>query len=502
MARIAIGGFQAEINSFFPAKTAYADFVDIAGRAYASRVVSLMEGLRGKNWGISGFADEMAKLGHDLWPTTWAIAQPAAELTTDAFDSICGDLVRGIAAAGPIDAVYLCLHGAMIAEGYEDAESEILRRVRAVAGDVPIVATLDLHANVTAEMVELATALIVYRTYPHIDMADCGRKAAQLLHEVLCSGRRPAKIFRKLPFLIPPVWQCTTIEPAKSIFATLEALEVSPVVSLSFAEGFPASDIRDCGPAVIAYAQDRATAEAAAERLYGRILDREADFAGTVYTPDAAIAAAEQLYEGRPIVFADTQDNPGSGGSSNTVGILVALLKHNIREAALGIFFDPEAAKAAHAAGIGAELDLELGSKLASGGEPPVRGRFIVEALSDGDVACKGPMLGGQTLRLGETALLRIEGVRVVVASVRIQPYDREVFVHLGLDPASQRILSLKSSVHFRNDFQDIAGAVLVVDSPGFNATDHRQFPYRHLRPDVRIAPLGPTFHEWIAARG
>ncbi|HEY2032154.1 MAG TPA: M81 family metallopeptidase [Rhizomicrobium sp.] len=501
MARIAIGGFQAEINSFFPAKTTYGDFVDITGRPYASRTTPLMEALQGKNWGISGFADEMAKLGHDLWPTTWAIAQPAAELTTEAFDAISGDLVGGIATAGPIDAVYLCLHGAMIAEGYEDAESEILRRVRAVTGDVPIVATLDLHANVTAEMVELATALIVYRTYPHIDMAECGRKAAHLLHGILNGKPIPEKAFRKLPFLIPPVWQCTTIEPAKSIFATLEALETPPIVSLSFAEGFPASDIHDCGPAVVAYAQNRAAAEAAADKLYACILEREADFAGRTYTPDEAIALAANLYGGRPIVFADTQDNPGSGGSSDTVGVLKALLKNGVRDAALGVFYDPEAANAAHEAGIGAELDLALGSKIASGGEP-VRGRFIVEALSDGNVVCKGPMLRGQTIRLGKTALLRLDGVRIVVASARIQPYDREMFRHLGFDPESQCVLVLKSSVHFRNDFGDIAGAVLVVDSPGFNVTDHRQFPYRHLRPDVRIAPLGPAFREWAVTHG
>ena len=176
MARIAVGGFQAEINSFNPAKTRYADFIDIAARPYALRSTPLMEAiLSGNHWGINGFCKEAATHGHELIPTTWAIAQPAAELTDEAFETICGDLVAGISAGLPLDGVFLCLHGAMVTESFEDAESEILRRVRAVAGPIPIVATLDLHANVTAQMVDLATLLIVYRTYPHIDMADCGR---------------------------------------------------------------------------------------------------------------------------------------------------------------------------------------------------------------------------------------------------------------------------------------------------------------------------------------
>ncbi|HEX4151854.1 MAG TPA: M81 family metallopeptidase [Steroidobacteraceae bacterium] len=503
MARIAVGGFQAEINSFSAAKTSYADFRDIAGRPYALRDTPLMEAvLRGNHWGINGFCAEAAKRGHELIPTTWAIAQPAAEVTDEAFDAICGDLVAGIAAAQPLDAVFLCLHGAMVSESFEDAESEILRRVRAVVGAIPVVATLDLHANVTPRMVDLATALIVYRTYPHIDMADCGRSAAQLLETILHTRRMPAKALRKLPFLIPPVWQCTTIEPAKSIYAQLAARQIAPVVSLSFAQGFPGSDIHDCGPAVLAYAEDQTCAERTVDDLRALIERREAEFAGRTFTPEEAIAEAMRLYDGRPVVLADTQDNPGAGGTGDTVGILQALADARVESAALGIFYDPKAAAAAHAAGVGMELDLALGATPTQPGGTGFHGHFVIEALSDGDLLCKGPMLRGQTMRLGSTALLRAGGIRIVVASARIQPYDQEVFRHLGLDPAAQRMLVLKSSVHFRNDFQELARAVLIVDSAGVNVTDHRKFGYRKLRPDVRIAPLGPTLRELADSRG
>jgi microcystin degradation protein MlrC len=490
VARIVVGGFQAEINSFYPHKTRYQDFIDIAGRPYAQRATVLQEAVWHTHWGLSGFCAEARRLGHEVIPTTWAMAQPAAEVTDDAFESVCGELLGGIT-QGSHDAVFLCLHGAMVSESHEDADGEILRRVREAAGDIPVVATLDLHANITQQMVDLATLLVVYRTYPHVDMAESGRRAARALDVMLETGRKPAKAFRKLPFLIPTVWQCTTIEPAKTIYETLGAAEVGSVVSLSFAEGFPASDIHDCGPAVLAYAQDQGSAERAASALAASIEAHEADFAGKVFTPVAGIEAALRLYDGKPIVLADTQDNPGGGGSSNTVGILRALLEKDVDNAALGIFYDPAAAAAAHAAGCGAQLDLTLGPA-----DQPLRGRFTVEALSSGEVLCKGPMLCGQTLRLGATALLRSRGVRMVVASARIQPYDQEVFRHLGLDPAAQRLLVLKSSVHFRNDFEAIAGAVLIVDSPGVNITDPRSFGYRKIRDDVRLVPLGPTLRE------
>jgi microcystin degradation protein MlrC len=501
MARIAVGGFQAEINSFAAKKTQYEDFLDIALRPYVQRATPLLEGIRHTNWGISGFCAEAVQRGHEILPTTWAFAQPAAEVTDAAFESICGDLVAGMVAAGPLDAVFLCLHGAMVAESYEDADGEILRRVRAAVGDIPIVATLDLHANVTREMVSLATMLVVYRTYPHVDMADSGRRAAQLLDSILLTGRAPAKAFRKLPFLIPPVWQCTTIEPARTLYAKLAASEAGPVVSLSFAEGFPGSDIRDCGPAVIAYGERQEDAERAAAALCGLVEEREVDFAGHTFTPEGALAEALRRYDGRPVVLADTQDNPGAGGSSDTVGVLRTLIDSQVGGAAVAVFYDPAAAAAAHEAGVGSELELSLGAKPPSV-ETPVQGRFVVEALSDGNVTCKGPMLRGQTLRLGPTALLRIGGVRIVVASARIQPYDQEIFRHLGVEPASQRLLVLKSTVHFRNDFEAIASAVLIVDSPGVNVTDHRLLGYRRLRSDVRISPLGPTLDEMRGRRG
>ena len=190
-------------------------------------------------------------------------ASPSAHVTKDAFERIVKVMVDGIAAAGPLDAVYLDLHGAMVTEHLDDGEGEILARVRKVIGkELPLVVSLDLHANVTPEMVEHADALIAYRTYPHVDMAETGRASARHLALLLKTKQRFAKAFRQLPFLIPISWQCTNDQPTKGIYEKLAALESDAVPTLSFAPGFPAADFRDCGPSVFAYGRTQADADA------------------------------------------------------------------------------------------------------------------------------------------------------------------------------------------------------------------------------------------------
>src|SRR5262249_22589430 len=172
--------------------------------------------------------------------------------------------------AGPLDGIYLDLHGAMVPEHLDDGEGELLSRVRAALGEtVPLIASLDLHANVTEAMLQHADMLIAFRTYPHVDMADTGRAAARKLALLLRDGTRPAKAFRRVPFLIPINWQTTDLEPCRSIYARLREMECGSVLSLSFAAGFPAADFPGCGPTVFAYGKDEKASSAAAQELYG-----------------------------------------------------------------------------------------------------------------------------------------------------------------------------------------------------------------------------------------
>src|SRR6185437_15761789 len=288
-------------------------------------------------------------------------------------------MVDGIASAGPIDAVYLDLHGAMVAEHFDDGEGEILSRVRKVIGkDVPLVVSLDLHANVTPEMVDHADALIAYRTYPHVDMADTGRACARHLALLLKSKQRFAKAFRQLPFLIAISWQCTNDQPTKGIYEKLAALHSDAVPTLSFAPGFPAADFGDCGPSVFAYGRTQADADAAADEMTKLIVSHESDFDGRIFTPDEGVRYAMELATRarKPIVIADTQDNPGAGGDSDTTGMLRALVRNNAARAAIGVIYDPISARAAHAAGVGATVTLALGGKSGIPGDAPYNETF------------------------------------------------------------------------------------------------------------------------------
>src|SRR6195256_3068188 len=404
MTRIAVGGFLHETNTFAPTKATYADFVHGGGWPAMAMGADVLKTMRNINVGLAGFVAAAEARGWELVPTISAAATPSAHVTEDAYERVAKVMVEGIKAAGPLDAVYLDLHGAMVAEHLDDGEGEILARVRKVIGnDVPLVASLDLHANVTPEMMEYADALIAYRTYPHIDMAETGRAAAKHLALLLNTKQRFAKAFRQLPFLIPISWQCTNDPPTKGIYEKLAALESDAVPTLSFAPGFPAADFRDCGPSVFAYGRTQADADAAADNITALIESHEDDFDGRIYSPDEGVRYAMELAKTakKPVIIADTQDNPGAGGDSDTTGILRALVRNNATKAAIGVIYDPESAKAAHDAGVGATVTLALGGKSGIPGDAPYQETFLVEKLSDGKFVAPGPYYGGRDMDMG-----------------------------------------------------------------------------------------------------
>jgi microcystin degradation protein MlrC len=497
MTRIVVGGFLHETNTFAPTKATYQDFVNGGGWPVMSKGAELFKATHSINVGMSGFVAEAEKAGWDLIPTVWCAASPSAHVREDAYEPVARMIFDGIAAAGDIDGVYLDLHGAMVTEHLEDGEGELLARVREIIGkDLPLVVSLDLHANVTPAMMEHADALIAYRTYPHIDMADTGRAAARHMALLLGSRQRFAKAFRQLPFLIPISWQCTDMEPCKSIYATLASLETLDVPTLSFAPGFPAADFPDCGPAIFAYGKTQQDADKAADAIAALVASRETSFDGRIFDADEGVRHAMNVATRarKPVVIADTQDNPGAGGDSDTTGMLRALLANGAKKAAIGVMVDPESAQAAHAAGKGNAVSLSLGGKSGIPGDAPFEGSFVVESLSDGRFIAPGPYFGGSQMDLGPSACLRIDGVRVVVGSRKAQLADQAMFRFVGIEPTEQSILVNKSSVHFRADFDPIAEEIIVCAAPGAMPADTAALPWTRLRPDMRVKPNGPAF--------
>jgi microcystin degradation protein MlrC len=511
MARIAIGGFQHETNTFAPQKATWADFERADAWPPFLRGPELIAAVEGFNIPIAGAIKTLRALGHQLMPLCWCSAPPSSYVETEAYEKVAGWMIEDLRQAGPIDAVYLDLHGAMVAEHYQDGEGELMRRIREVVGDrLPLVASLDYHTNMTAAMVRHATAMVGYRTYPHVDMADTGSRAARLLDRLITDRRPLYKAFRQIDFLIPLVWQCTLLDPAKGIFDTLEEIERGTersgtpsgshnlgIVSITHTPGFPPADIAECGPALVVYGHDKIAAEAAADRLADAIRAKEPEFAGRLWSADEATLEGIRLAKTatKPIILADVQDNPGTGGTSDTVGLLRALIAHKAKGAVIGMIVDPPSAEAALAAGEGAILERGIGAVVGYGGETPVEAAWRVVKLGSGVFTGTGPFYGGAKFQIGPMALLTDDasGVSVVVACKRIQAADQEMFRHVGVEPAKTPILALKSTVHFRADFQPIAATILTVQSPGAHITDPAEFPYRNLRKGVRLRPKGPV---------
>jgi len=493
--RILIAGFQHETNTFAPSKAAYENFERGEGFPMMQRGDQLL-GLRDVNVPAGGFIRSAEAGGCKLLPVIWAGASPSAHVTRDAYERIAGEIIAA-ATRESVDAIYLDLHGAMVAEHTDDGEGTLLAALRQVVGpSTPIVVSLDLHANVTKTMLEQADGVVAYRTYPHVDLAETGERAYRLLTQFLEDRRSIRTFYRRLPFLIPINGMCTLLDPAKAMYDHLTSLESGDVLSLSFCPGFPAADFPECGPVIWGHGKNHAALEEAVNKLYQKMMDDEAQWEVPFLSPDEAVKEAMRISatSKRPVVIADTQDNPGAGGDSNSMGMLRALVENNAQDAAIGLIFDPHAAAAAHDAGIGTRITLNLGGLSGVEGDSPFRGEFEVVALSDGHCRYDGPMMNGMIAELGPVACLRFGGIDIAIGSSKAQMFDRNLYRVAGILPESKKILVNKSSVHFRADFQPIAEAVLVAKAPGPMVADPAELPWRNLAEGIRMSPCGPIF--------
>ncbi|VTU27906.1 hypothetical protein H4CHR_02094 [Variovorax sp. PBS-H4] len=497
--QVLVAGFKHETNTFASNRADWAAFE--RGETFPKPVQgpAMLEMLSKVDVSATGFVRQALRRGWTIAPSLWCGAVPSSYVTDDAFERVC-ETILGDVRSLDFDAVYLDLHGAAMAESFDDAEGELLTRVRRIVGpSVPIVASLDLHANVTRAMLEQADALVAFRTYPHIDYVKTGERAAELLERLLRHGRREALHSERLPFLISINVQGTSTEPAKGCYELLEQVDERFGTVSSFCMAFPASDFEECGPVLWSHGERAAEAIAMLHAHVAEPTQWRLD------APDAreAVEAAIQRAHGSSaaVVIADTQDNPGIGGTSSTTGMLHALLDARAGHAfpgrvALGVLYDPAAAALAHRAGAGQTLQCSIGESVETptgASEPPVQGTFRVAALSDGVTVFKGPKMTGFQTQLGPSACLEIEGVLVVVSSGRIGAQDRELFRMVGVHPEAMKIIVVKSSHHFRADFESLVEVpdsdILFALAPGMLPVDPADLPWRKISPATRLRP-------------
>jgi microcystin degradation protein MlrC len=488
-----VAGFHHETNTFAPSPADWAAFEAGAGYPAYARGTAMLRQMEGTSLSIGGFAQVARELGWTLLPSVWAGAMPSNRVTAEAFERICAEITEDLRTGG-FDAIYLDLHGAGVAEHVDDVEGELLQRIRAVVGPaVPVVASLDLHANVTERMLRHASAMTAFRTYPHVDMRETGARAARMLAARLAGPAERHGHAARVPFLLPLNAQCTMMEPAASIITLLERLEDEHDVELSFAMGFSAADFSECGPVLFGYGVEPAGVHRAVRSLYDEVaVHRRADWAIDLLAPAEAVEKAILLASGvtAPVVIADTQDNPGAGGDANTTGMLHALVEARAGQrldgrVALGLLFDPPSARAACEAGVGARLNLSLGKAVPTwSGEltdPPLQAEVEVLAVSDGVLPLHGPMTAGATMRFGPSACVDVEGIKVLLVSAKAQLLDQGMYRFLGIEPTQMKLLVNKSSVHFRAAFAPIASHILVAKAAGPMAADPADLPWQRL---------------------
>jgi len=477
-----------ETNTFSTIPTDRRQF-EARGLSYGGEIV---ETFRGTGTCLGGMIEATERAGATLVPSVAAAASPAGRVTADIYGDVEARILADIEGAGHLDGVLLDLHGAMVPEGMDDGEGQLLAAVRERVGPaVPIAVTLDFHANLSAAMVAHATLLHGYKTYPHVDMAERGAEAAGRLLDVIAGRIRPTVAYRKPPLLPPLGNQGTARGPMRRLYDLADAMEREPgVVSVSVFAGFPLADIPDAGLGVyVATHDDPALAERHAEALARVAWEHRSEFIHAALPVKDAVARARAA-AGGPIVLADMADNTGGGAAGDGTEILRELLRVGARSAVVACLCDAAAAQACAAAGVGARVTLDIGGKVDDRHGAPVRVTGTVRTLSDGRFVHTGPMMHGLAGRLGTTAVLDVDDIKVILISYRWQTLDPEMIRLVGFDPLREKILVVKSTIHYRAAFEPLAKEIIEVDAPGLSSSNLQRFAFRRVRRP--IFPLDP----------
>ena len=490
--RVLVAEFKHETNTFCHEKTGKKQFENRYIK-YDEEIIAFFNGTKVE---MGAFIDVSRKEHFKIVPAVAANAWPGGTVTRDMFDMVKANIINKINKEKNIDAILLSLHGAMVLEDGPDGEGELLESIRKVVGkDIPIMTSLDLHANITEKMVLNANGLFPFDNYPHTDMYDRGHEAGVNLAKMLRREIKPVMKIKKIPLLSPNLE--TGQKPHKEFLDMAHHWEESPkVISVSIVTGFPYADIYDGGVTVIAQTNgDVVLAEQIVDQISKAIMKKHKDFLRKTISVEEAVTIGMESSE-KPVVIADVADNPGSGSPGDGTKILRKLIEMKAKNVGFAIIPDPETVNKAIYAGVGTSVSVELGGKSNYNLGEPIKISAIVKTIADGKFINKGPMSRGLQNNLGRTAVLDINGIEVIVTERRFQPWDPEIFRRMGIEPTEKQILVVKSALHYRAAFEKFAKKIIDVDAPGLAPADIKLLNLKNIRRP--IFPLDDLPHDGI----
>ena len=495
--RVFLAALAHETNSFSPLPTTLRSFFE-NGLLHRPGDVATAE--RARQTPAYGDAlTAFGEAGDEVVAGLCAWAMPSGIVSRQAWETLRDELLDELSAAGSLDAVFLVLHGAMVADGYPDCEGDLLRRVRAIVGDaMPVGVLLDLHGNVGAGMMDSGAILVACREYPHTDYLPRARELRALLAGVARGGAMPATHLQQVPMIAP---LGTTESPMRDFVRRLQEAEgEGGILSVSAMHGFAWSDTPDMGAAILvvhAGGEAAARAERLARALASELFAIRASGVANRLPLDEAIAAALAARSPRgPVILADSSDNPGGGAACDSTFVLRALLECSVDNAALGMIWDPQAALIAADAGVGARIALRIGGKVGPQSGDPLDVVAEVTAVRN-DLRQTG--IGGQGGEpMGLSVALRIGAIDVVLNSIRQQTFSTNPFTDLGIDLRARSLVVVKSSQHFRASFDPIAAETIYCNAPGSLNLDLAKLPYKRIRRP--IWPLDPVESALVSA--
>jgi len=472
---VVIGKMTHETNTFSTVKTTLEDFSPMYGD-------EITKFYRGTRTGVGGYIDVLDREGVKYLPTIAAGATPAGPIRNEDYWTIVEAIKEGIKQADRVDGVLLALHGAMVAEGVDEAEGVLLKEVRELVGDdIPVIITLDLHGLISELIIESCDAVFGYDTNPHIDMYERGVEAAETLVKTINGTTRPRVAFKKLRMLPPTINQRTTEGPMVKLLEAAREMEArDQVINVCIFPAFPYADIQRVGSAVVAVTDDdRELAQTLCDELGEKMWTMREQFLKPLTPIKEAVARAIRAPEG-PIVLADVADNPGGGAPGDGTEILKELLKQGAKNVGFACIKDPEAVEKAIKAGVKGRLRMEIGAKTDGYHGEPLMIDGIVKTITDGRFISKA-MSVGVLVDVGRTAVVDVDGIEVILVEKSHAPNDPEIYRRNGIEPTDKKTLVLKSRGHFRAAYEPFSKEVIEVDAPGLTTPDLTWFTYTNI---------------------